>query len=139
MASVNKVQLIGRLGKAPELRYTSTSAAVCIFSLATHEVWRDKSGEKQESLEWHNITVWGKVGENCHKYLTKGSLVYLEGSIKTDTYDKNGVKMYTTKIVARDVKFLDTKSKEQEPKIKELPGKFPKKPPEDVSLEDIPF
>jgi single-strand DNA-binding protein len=135
MASINKVILIGRLGKDPELKYTQSGQPVAGFSLATHEVWRDKQGQKQEALEWHNVTVWGKAGENCDKYLNKGSHVYIEGQIKTDSYEKNGEKRYSTKIVAREVKFLSSRNDTQAPRRDIAP--LPKK--EEQSLEDIPF
>ena len=142
MASVNKVILLGRLGKDPELRYTQGGQPVCGFSLCTHEVWRDKAGEKQESLEWHNVTVWGKVGENCEKYLKKGSQAYIEGQIKTDSYEKDGKKLYTTKIVARDVKFLGSKSESSGAGSTSNFARKTEDPPKPAStgnLEDIPF
>jgi len=155
MSSINKVCLMGRLGKDPELKYTQQGNAVCGFSLATHEVWRDKAGEKQESMEWHNISVWGKVGENCSKYLKKGSHVYLEGQIKTDSYEKDGQKRYSTKIVAREVKFLNSKAEhaQGQANAREQTGQgasnLPRNPPSSgtvrydssagSNLEDIPF
>ena len=138
MASINKCILIGNLGKDPELKYTQSGVAVCGFSLATHEVWRDKSGEKQEAVEWHNVSVWNKQGENCHKYLKKGSSVYLEGSIKTDCYEKNGEKRYSTKIVARDVKFLNSKAEHSQGQANARQARKPDSV-ETGNLEDIPF
>ena len=108
--SINKVILIGRLGKDPEQKFLPSGVSVCEFSLATSESWNDKSGAKQEKTEWHNVKVWGKVGENCALYLRKGSSCYVEGSIETRTWDNDkGEKQYRTEISARSVKFLDSK------------------------------
>lgn len=105
--SVNKVILIGNLGKDPEVRYTANGRAVARFSLATSEVWNDADGNRQERTEWHNIVVWGKQGETCAQYLAKGRQAYIEGSIRNRSYDdKNGQKRYITEIVAQRVRFL---------------------------------
>ncbi|MBM4262671.1 MAG: single-stranded DNA-binding protein [Deltaproteobacteria bacterium] len=106
--SVNKVILVGRLGKDPEVRFTNTGSAVANFSLATSEQWNDRDGKRQERTEWHNIVVWGKQAETCGQYLSKGREVYIEGSIRTRSYDdKNtGAKRYITEIVAQNVRFL---------------------------------
>jgi single-strand DNA-binding protein len=105
--AVNKVILIGNLGKDPEVRFTPSGSAVANFSLATSEQWNDREGKRQERTEWHNIVVWGKQGELCGQYLAKGRQVYVEGSIRTRSYDdKNGVKRYITEIVAQKIRFL---------------------------------
>ena len=105
--SVNKVILIGNLGKDPEVRYTTNGKAVARFSLATSEVWNDADGNRQERTEWHNVVVWGKQGETCAQYLAKGRQAYIEGSIRNRSYDdKNGQKRYITEIVAQRVRFL---------------------------------
>ena len=105
--SVNKVILIGNLGKDPELRFTSTGSAVARFPIATSEVWNDRDGNKQERTEWHNIIVWGKQGESCSQYLAKGRQVFVEGSIRSRSYDdKTGTKRYVTEIVAQRIRFL---------------------------------
>ncbi|HXF77077.1 MAG TPA: single-stranded DNA-binding protein [Methylomirabilota bacterium] len=105
--SVNKVILIGNLGKDPEVRYTNNGRAVARFPIATSEVWMDQSGARQERTEWHNIVVWGKQGESCGQYLAKGRQVFVEGSIRTRSYDdKNGNKRYITEIVAQRIRFL---------------------------------
>jgi len=107
--SVNKVILVGNLGADPELRYTSSGSPVCELRLATNESWTDKQGQKQERTEWHRIIVWGKTGENCSKYLSKGRQVYIEGRLQTRSWDdKDGNKRYTTEIVANDVQFLSS-------------------------------
>jgi len=106
--SVNKVILVGRLGRDPEMKYTSGGTAMCRFSIATDDAWTDKgSGEKQERTEWHSIVVWDKLAEICNQYLTKGRLVYIEGSLQTREWDdKEGVKRKTTEVRARDMVML---------------------------------
>ncbi len=107
MASVNKVILVGNLGRDPELRYTPGGSAVANFTLATNEKWRDKDGNNQERTEWHRIVVWNRTAENCAQYLHKGSSVYLEGKLQTREWeDKDGHKRYTTEINALTVQFL---------------------------------
>ncbi len=107
MAGVNKAILIGNLGRDPELRYTQGGQAVCNFSIATTETWKDKDGEKQERTEWHRIVVWGKQGENCGQYLAKGRTVYIEGRIQTRKWkDKEDNERTTVEINANNVTFL---------------------------------
>src|SRR4051812_1044166 len=107
MASVNKVILVGNLGKDPEVRYTPGGQAVAKFPLATTDNWSDQSGQRQERTEWHNVVVWGKTAENCGQYLAKGRQVYLEGAIRSRSYDdKEGNKRYITEIVAQRIQFL---------------------------------
>jgi len=104
---INKVILIGNLGNDPELKSIPSGNSVCEFSLATNESWTDKSGQKQDRTEWHRIVVWGKTGENCAKYLSKGRQCYVEGRLRTRSWeDKEGNKRYTTEIVASTVQFL---------------------------------
>jgi single-strand DNA-binding protein len=99
MGSVNKVILVGNLGRDAELRYTPGGAAVAKFSLATTEKWTDKSGSLQERTEWHNIDLWGKQAETLNEYLRKGKQVYIEGRLQTDEYtDKEGIKRKTTRV-----------------------------------------
>ncbi len=111
---INKVILVGRLGKDPEIRSTPQGTSVAKFTLATDEKFTDKAGEKQERTEWHNIVAWGKLGEICGQYLKKGKLVYIEGSIRTDSWDdkESGQKKYRTEIVANTMKMLDRKGDE---------------------------
>jgi single-strand DNA-binding protein len=106
MGSVNKVILIGNLGADPELKYTPSSRPLCNLRIATTEVFKDKSGQRQERTEWHRVTVWGDQAENCHKYLAKGRSVYVEGKLQTRSYDKDGQKHYATDVVADRVVFL---------------------------------
>ena len=110
--SVNKAIILGRLGQNPELKYTPSGNAVCSFSVATSDAWKDKSGQKQEKTEWHKIQVWGKLAEICNQYLKKGSEVYLEGKIQTSSWEKDGIKQYMTQINASVVNFVGTGNRE---------------------------
>ena len=110
MASLNKVMLIGNLGKDPEVRYTASGQAVAGFSLATSEKFKGKSGEWEERTEWHNITLWGKLAEIAGEYLTKGKTVYIEGRLQTRKWqDKSGNDRYTTDIVGDKMQMLSAK------------------------------
>ncbi len=105
--SVNKVILVGNLGKDPELRYTPSGVAVATFSLATSERYKDKSGEWVDKTEWHNVVAWRNLAEICGKYLHKGKQVYIEGKIQTRSYeDRDGNKRYMTEIVADQMQML---------------------------------
>jgi single-strand DNA-binding protein len=105
--SVNKAILVGNLGKDPELRYTPSGTAVCTFSLATTDRFKNKQGEQQERTEWHNIVVWAGLAEICGKYLTKGKQIYIEGRIQNRSYDdRDGNKRYITEIVANEMQML---------------------------------
>jgi single-strand DNA-binding protein len=116
MASVNKVILLGNLGKDPETKYNTSGTAITTFSVATSEQWQDKSGEKQEKTEWHRIVAFGKLAEICGQYLTKGKRVYIEGKTQTRSWeDKDGNTRYTTEIVARDMVMLGGKQEEARP------------------------
>ena len=99
MGSVNKVILVGNLGRDAELRYTTGGAAVATLNLATTEVWNDKAGQRQEKTEWHRVVLWGKSAESLTEYLTKGKQIYVEGRLQTRQWDdKDGNKRYTTEI-----------------------------------------
>ena len=103
--SVNSVQLIGKLGQNPEIKYTQSGDAVLNFSLATDTYRKDA----EKKTQWHKIEIWGKQAENCNKYLQKGSNVFVDGSIDYGNYEKEGVKVYTTTIKAKNIQFLDEK------------------------------
>ena len=108
--TVNKVILIGHLGQDPELKYTPSGAAVTNFSLATNEYWKDSDGNRKDHTEWHRIVMWRKLAEIAGEYLKKGSKVYIEGSLRTRSWeDKDGVKRYTTEIQADSMTMLDRK------------------------------
>ena len=144
MGSVNRVIIVGNLGADPELKYTPANKAICNLRVATTEAWKDKDGKRQEKTEWHRISVWGDMGENCSKYLAKGRSVYVEGRLQTRSYDKDGQKHYATDIVAEKVVFLgggersegggrgkDSRKGSEPPQNEEAP------PPIDDS--DVPF
>ena len=108
--SVNKVLLIGRVGKDPDVRYMPSGEAIVNFSIATSESWKDKSGEKQEKTEWHNIVAFKKLAEIIVEYVKSGALLYIEGKLTTEKWqDKEGKDRYTTKIIANDMKMLGSK------------------------------
>jgi single-strand DNA-binding protein len=113
MPTLNRVQLIGRLGKDPESKFTPTGKKVTLFSLAVSNRWKDKSGETKESTEWVNVEAWGRLGEVCQEYLKKGSLIFLEGRLKTDKYEDKGETRYFTKVVALTLQFLDKRPAEE--------------------------
>ncbi len=131
---VNRVILVGHLGADPELRYTASGTAVAKFRIATTEVFTDRSGTRQERTEWHRIVAWGKLAEICGQYLSKGRLVFIEGRIRSDSWEQEGVKRYSYEIVADTMKMLGGgrgPEREAEPP-------FP--PPEgDLPEDDIPF
>jgi single-strand DNA-binding protein len=109
MPALNRVQLIGRLGKDPESRYTPSGKKVATFSIAVGNRWKTKEGDVKEYTEWINVEAWGRLGEVCQEYLHKGSLVYLEGRLKTDRYEDNNETKYFTKVVALMMQMLDRK------------------------------
>ncbi len=138
MRSINKVILVGHVGKAPEVRYTGSGIAVANFSLATSDVWTDPSGKKQEKTEWHRIVVWSKLAEFCQQYITKGMLIYVEGSIQSRNWqDREGMQRTTYEIRARDVGILEPK---KEQGISPPESTEPETTEETPILEDdIPF
>ena len=137
MASVNKVILIGNLGRDPELRYTQSGQAVTNFSLATTDRFSNKSGEREERTEWHRVVAWARTAELCAQYLSKGRSVYVEGRLQTREWeDKEGQKRRTTEVVAQTVQFLGSPRDGQQASPPPEPGGgAPGTPPAD----DIPF
>jgi single-strand DNA-binding protein len=113
MPTLNRVQLIGRLGKDPEGKFTPTGKKVSNFSIAISNRWKNKEGETQEYTEWVNVEAWGRLGEVCQEYLKKGSLVFIEGRLKTDKYEDKGENKYYTKVVALSMQMLDRKPAEE--------------------------
>lgn len=113
--SVNKVVLVGNLGKDPEMRYMPNGNAVANLTLATTESWKDKqTGERKEHTEWHNLTVFGRLGEMCGEYLKKGAKIYAEGRLKTDKWqDQSGQARYTTKITVSEIQMMDSRNQSQ--------------------------
>ena len=109
MASVNKVILVGNLGADPEVRYMPSGDAITNIRLATTDSWKDKNGEKQEKTEWHRVVFFGKLAEIAGEYLKKGRPVYVEGSLRTREWEKDGVKRYTTEVVANEMQMLGSR------------------------------
>ncbi len=148
MSSLNKVMLIGNLGRDPEIRFTPDGSPVASFSIATGEVWTDKNGTRQERTEWHNIVAWNRLADLAKRYLTKGRQVYVEGRIRTREWDdRDGNKRRTTEIIATQMVLLGSK-----PQGVEAPAQAPQPlqrsaPPEmdqgagdtGITDEDIPF
>jgi len=122
--ALNKVMVIGNLGKDPEIKYLQDGQAVANFSVAVNENWTDKAGKKQEKVEWIRVVVWGKTAENCAKYLSKGKQVFIEGKMQTREWmDKEDKKNYITEVQALNVQFLGHKeSGERPPHTADLPG-----------------
>jgi single-strand DNA-binding protein len=154
---INKVILVGRLGRDPETRYTSTGQAVCNFTMATDESFKSRSGERQQRTEWHRIVLWGKLAEIAQQYLKKGQLVYIEGRLQTRQWDdkRDGSKKSTTEIVANSMKMLGGRGEGAAAaavgasgggaaaRIDDFePGPAPEEPQaagSEISDEDIPF
>lgn len=121
MPSLNRVQLIGRLGKDPEGRFTPTGKKVVHFPFAVDRRWKNVEGEIKQDTDWFNIEVWGRLGEVCEQYLQKGRLVYLEGRLHTDRFEQAGEVKYFTKVVVRYLQMLDRKPEEEaEPVVEPL-------------------
>ncbi len=115
MPGLNRVQLIGYLGKDPETRYTPKGSTVTTFTVAVTRRWRAADGESKEATDWFNIEAWGKLGEICQNYLSKGRLVFVEGRLQTDRYEaESGETRYITKVVAAEMQMLDRKTEETE-------------------------
>ena len=106
MAGVNKAIILGHLGRDPELKYMQSGQPVCKLNIATSRKYTNKNNEPVEETEWHRVSVWGKQAEHCNNFLTKGRQVYVEGRLRTSSYDKDGQKHYTTEIVADTVQFI---------------------------------
>jgi single-strand DNA-binding protein len=147
MGSVNKVILVGNLGRDAELRYTAGGAAVATINMATTEVWNDKAGQRQEKTEWHRVVLWGKSAESLSEYLTKGKQIYVEGRLQTRQWDdKDGNKRYTTEIRGDRIVLLgggsgggrgSGVSRTEETGSSHAPS--PADAPEPLTDDDIPF
>ncbi len=114
MASLNRIQLIGRLGKDPEARFTPKGTKICSFSLAVDHRWRGSDGAEQHETDWFNCETWSKQADYCQKYAHKGQLVYLEGRVKTDKYESQGETRYYTKVVVSKLELLEWRGEEKE-------------------------
>jgi single-strand DNA-binding protein len=147
MAGINKVILVGNLGRDPEISYTQSGTAVAKFSIATSEQWKDKAtGEKREQTEWHRIVAFGRLAEICGEYLSKGRQIYIEGRLQTSSWEKDGITRYSTDIIANQMQMLGSPGGQgsrpaapqgsepvSEPHVSPVPS-YPE--PED---DDIPF
>ena len=129
---MNKIIIVGHLGKDPEIKYTPLGDPVCEFSMAVSESYKDKNGDKVKTTEWFRIVAWRKLAEICGQYLCKGKLVLIEGKLKTETWEKDGQKHSITKVIASNMQMLDSKKKEDQPED----GKGPDA---DIPVEDVPF
>jgi len=143
---VNKVILVGSLGKDPELRHMPSGSAVCNISLATSDSWKDKtSGEQKEKTEWHQVSEWHQVvffnrlAEIAGEYLKKGSQIYVEGSLETSKYEKDGITRYSTKIKAREMQMLGGKPEQNTAQTPAAHKPAPQTPADDQFDDDIPF
>lgn len=136
--SVNKVILVGRLGRDPEVKFFDDGNCVCNLSIATSEKWKDRDGQMQERTEWHRVVVKGKAAKHCGDYLAKGREVYLEGKNQTRKYTKDGADRYTTEVIVYQVQFLGSKGDQQErkPEPKKEAHDYGPPPMED---EGLPF
>ena len=136
---VNKVILIGNLGKDPEVRYSQAGAAIASFNVATTETWKKQDGTKEELTEWHRIVAFGRLGEICGEYLSKGSKVFIEGRLQTRKWeDKEGNTKYTTEIVAREMKMLSPRGSSGD--SSQAQGQYNDQSyPEQVMGDDVPF
>jgi single-strand DNA-binding protein len=138
MGSVNKVILVGNLGRDAELRFSKDGAAVASFSIATTDSYTDRSGTKQEKTEWHRISYWGKNAENVAPYLTRGKQVYVEGQLQTRKYEKDGQTHYATDIRAFKLVLLGSAGGgKREEELEEAPAS--KGQPQELNEDDIPF
>ncbi len=141
--SLNKVMIIGRLGKDPELRYTPNGSPVANFTVATDEGYRSKDGNNVEKTEWHRVVAWNKLAEICGEWLKKGSLVYIEGSLETRSWEQDGTTRYTTEIKARDMTMLGGRGGSSAPSSGSAPAAKSSPPAPAPAAEaeedDLPF
>ena len=128
MPNLNRVQIIGRLGRDPEEKSTKNGSTYVVFSVAVDRRWKNRDGEARKETDWFNVEAWGKLGEICLAYLTKGRLIFLEGRLRTTKYEHEGETRYFTKVVAGRIQMLD-RPKEEEGVEEELPGE------DDMDLE----
>jgi single-strand DNA-binding protein len=113
MVGLNRIQLIGRLGRDPELKNTPNGKKVCSFSMAVNRRWKDREGTTQEVTDWFNIEAWERLAEICGEFLKKGSLIFLEGRLQTDSYEENGSTRYFTKVITSQMQMLEPKNTQQ--------------------------
>jgi len=133
---LNKAMVYGNLTRDPELKALPSGSQVCSLSLATNRTWNDKDGKKQEEVQYHNVVLFGKTAENVAKYMTKGSALYVEGRLQTQSWEKDGVKHYRTEIVGETVQFGSKSSTDASAKSASV---LPEYPVEDIDESSIPF
>jgi single-strand DNA-binding protein len=114
MPNLNNVQIIGRLGKDPEKRTSKSGTTYAIYPVAVDHLWKNRDGESKRETDWFNVEAWGKLGEICLSYLTKGRLVYIEGQLRTNRYEHEGETRYFTKVIARKMQMLDKQPRDTE-------------------------
>ncbi len=139
MTGINKVIIVGNLGRDPEVTYTNQGTAIVKLVVATSDAWQDNvTGESRERTEWHRVTVFGKAGENCARYLSKGRQVYVEGKLQTSTYEKEGQRHYSTEIIANIVQFLGRKEGQDTPyqKAEQQPEYLPPNSPHSMTAPE---
>lgn len=117
MPALNRVQLIGNLGKDPQTRFTPNGNKVCQFSVAVNRRWRTADGNTKEATDWFNVEAWERLGEICQEYLHKGSLVFVEGRLRSDRYEQEGETRYFTKVIAQQMQMLDRRYEEETPTL----------------------
>ena len=140
MASVNKVILVGRLGKDPEVRYGTNGNCIANFNMATSRIYTNKEKQKVDETEWHRVVAFGRTGEVCAEYLHKGSLIYLEGRLKTrDWEDKDGNKRWTTEVIIDNMQMMDKKPSDAGDAGGTRQGNFPEGTGTDIPDDDVPF
>jgi single-strand DNA-binding protein len=138
MAGVNKVILVGHLGRDPEVRTIDSGVKVARFSVATTESYKDKNGERKDVTEWHNVVCWRNLAEIAEKYLTKGKLVYIEGKLQTRSWEDNGAKRYATEVIASDFRMLGSKG-DSSSSSAPFPTSAASEPAKETSNELPPF
>ena len=147
MSGVNKVILVGRLGKDPEVRHLESGATVANFSLATSETYKDRTtGERREQTEWHNVVLWRGLAEVAEKYVKKGDMIYVEGKLRTRSWEKDGVTRYTTEVVGDNMTMLgggggssSNMGSGTESTYQQQPEAAPASAPADDATDDLPF
>lgn len=132
MPGLNRVQLIGRLGRDPEIRFTPTGKKVATFSLAVDRRWKTSDGTLKQDTDWFNVEAWGALGETCQKILHKGQLIFLEGRLKTDRYEEKGETRYFTRVIARNMQVLEWPEKKEA--VEEVEAVLP--PEEEPPIEE---
>ena len=138
---LNKIMCIGNLGRDPEIKTTQNGKAVCNLNIGCSESYTDRDGNRQSVTEWFRVTVFGKAAESCGKFLKKGSMVYVEGKLRTREYEKDGIKRYVTEVMADSVQFLDRKKNDAQEGAQQHQTQYQQAAPSEAmgGMDDIPF